>query len=518
MTFRTNKLITSALLVIFYLVYFPGSGVAQDSLSEHYASLITGKAIGSHLEVLTADSLEGRETASPGMEKATRYVAGVFQQLGMPPLANGTYYQRVPLINIIAGWMTIDGRRKHYNEGQDFYSTSGCGSVSFKVSEIVFAGYGIVDSASGWNDYKNVNVDGKIVMLLDGVPKNKNGQELAAPQSKEERIKNCTSYNPRAVLWIKSDFVEKSDRVNRWLASGHIALEDSEGKSEIPLINISPEMANDFLRLNKLDINSYEKKVASKKKPVSVEISDSLYVEGAQPKVSCNNVLGYIEGSDLKNEIVIITAHLDHLGMKNGNIYRGADDDGSGSSSLLAMAAAMTAAKKEGHGPRRSVLFMTFTGEEKGLLGSEYYTNHPVFPLENTVADLNIDMIGRVDTINGPATDYVYIIGSDRTSKDLHNINEQANQYYSQLRLDYRYNDPTERLHLYSRSDHYNFIKKGVPVIFYFTGLHADYHKPTDTMDKIDLDKTARIARLVFHTAWEVANRDKRIDATFTGD
>jgi Zn-dependent M28 family amino/carboxypeptidase len=209
---------------------------------------------------------------------------------------------------------------------------------------------------------------------------------------------------------------------------------------------------------------------------------------------------------------VIITAHLDHLGMRNGDIYYGADDDGSGCASVLAMANAMAQAKKDGQGPRRSVLFMTFTGEEKGLFGSEYYVEHPVFPLSNTIANLNIDMIGRVDTVNGPATDYVYVIGANRTSDTLHAVNERMNAAYSGLKLDYKYNDPSEKLRLYYRSDHYNFIKKQVPSIFFFTGLHPDYHKPTDTADKIDYEKTARIARHIFHTAWELSHLPYRTD------
>ena len=224
------------------------------------------------------------------------------------------------------------------------------------------------------------------------------------------------------------------------------------------------------------------------------------------------NVLGYLEGTDLKDELVILSAHYDHNGIINGVINHGADDNGSGTTGVLEMARAFTKAKAEGHGPRRSILFMTFTGEEKGLLGSNYYASHPVFPLENTVADINTDMIGRVDDkhIDGNHN-YIHVIGSDKLASELKVINEKANELYTQMELDYMYDDPKDPLRIYYRSDHYNFAKNNIPIIFYFSGLHPDYHTPGDTVDKIDFDLLAKRAQLAFHTAWEVANRDQRI-------
>ena len=183
---------------------------------------------------------------------------------------------------------------------------------------------------------------------------------------------------------------------------------------------------------------------------------------------------------------------------------------------MLELAQAFATAKAEGHGPRRSILFMTVSGEEKGLFGSEYYTDHPVFPLENTIADLNIDMIGRIDPQHQQDSAYVYIIGSDRLSTELHEINEAANARYTQLDLDYTYNAADDPNRFYYRSDHYNFAKHGVPIIFYFNGTHADYHKPTDTVDKINFDLLRDRTRLVFYTAWELVNQDKRIEVDVT--
>jgi Zn-dependent M28 family amino/carboxypeptidase len=192
-------------------------------------------------------------------------------------------------------------------------------------------------------------------------------------------------------------------------------------------------------------------------------------------------------------------------------IYNGADDDGSGTVSVLAMARAFAQAKKDGHGPRRSILFLANVGEEKGLLGSQYYTDHPIFPLANTVTDLNIDMVGRVDSLHQGKGDYLYLVGADRLSIQLNTLSEATNQQYNPLALDYKYNDPNDPEHLYYRSDHYNFAKHRVPVIFYTSGLHADYHQPTDDVDKIDFAAMARRDQLIFHTAWALANRDQRV-------
>ena len=222
------------------------------------------------------------------------------------------------------------------------------------------------------------------------------------------------------------------------------------------------------------------------------------------------NVLGYIEGSDLKDELLIITAHYDHLGMHDSLIFNGADDDASGVSAALEIAEAFILAKKSGNGPRRSVLIMPVSGEEKGLLGSRYYTDNPIYPLENTVANLNIDMIGRLDDWHDNGN-YVYLIGSDRLSYDLHQVNEKMNSEYVGLDLDYRFNEEDDPNRYYFRSDHYNFAKNNIPVIFYFNGVHEDYHKPSDTIEKIDFEKIKVITKLVFLTAWEIANRDERI-------
>ncbi|WP_251742777.1 M28 family metallopeptidase [Gramella sp. AN32] len=224
------------------------------------------------------------------------------------------------------------------------------------------------------------------------------------------------------------------------------------------------------------------------------------------------NVVAFMKGSEKPEEYVVISSHYDHVGVDDqGNVYNGADDDGSGTVGVLEIAEAFAKAKRDGYTPKRSIIFLNVTGEEKGLVGSKYYTDNPIFPLENTVADLNIDMIGRIDPDHEGKDPYIYLIGSDKLSKELHNLSEEVNKKYMNIDLDYKYNDENDPNRFYYRSDHYNFAKNNIPIIFYFNGTHADYHKMTDTPDKIEYDLMAKRAQLVFLTAWEIANREARL-------
>lgn len=223
------------------------------------------------------------------------------------------------------------------------------------------------------------------------------------------------------------------------------------------------------------------------------------------------NIWAFIEGSEKPEEVIVISAHYDHVGIENGEVYNGADDDGSGTSALLEIAQAFQMAKKEGHGPKRSILFLHVTGEEHGLLGSRYYSENPLFPLANTVADVNIDMIGRRDALHADTNNYVYIIGANRLSSELDHISATMNQKYVGLDLDYRFNDPKDPNRFYERSDHYNFAKFGIPSVFFFNGVHADYHKKSDEPNKIEYDALEKRTQLAFVIAWELANRKDRI-------
>ena len=230
-----------------------------------------------------------------------------------------------------------------------------------------------------------------------------------------------------------------------------------------------------------------------------------------KPMKDSENVVAFIEGSEKPDEIVVISAHLDHVGIKDGKIYNGADDDGSGTVAVLEIAEAFQKAVKDGFKPKRSILFLHVTGEEKGLLGSKYYVENPIFPIANTVVNLNIDMVGRIDDRHKDNPNFVYLIGADKLSTELHNLSEAMNAKYTNISLDYKYNDESDPNRFYYRSDHYNFAKYNVPIIFYFNGTHEDYHQHTDTPDKINYDLLQNRTRLIFHTAWEIANRENRL-------
>ena len=245
--------------------------------------------------------------------------------------------------------------------------------------------------------------------------------------------------------------------------------------------------------------------------PTKFKVSATQQVE----KLQLSNVVGILPGKSRPNEYVIFSGHYDHLGIgkpvEGDSIYNGANDDGSGTVTVMELAEAFGKAAAEGKRPRRSILFMTVTGEEKGLLGSEWYANHPLFPLKNTVVDLNTDMTGRYDDEHKGKPDYIYEIGSDKLSSQLREVLVEQYKKHVGLELDYRYNDANDPNRFYYRSDHYNFAKHGIPVAFFFNGVHDDYHMPGDEVDKIEFDQIQKVGRLVFYMAWEIANREQRL-------
>ena len=248
-------------------------------------------------------------------------------------------------------------------------------------------------------------------------------------------------------------------------------------------------------------------------------IPASFFQKAFSPKLGdSENIWAFIEGTEKPEEVLVISAHYDHVGMKNGEIYNGADDDGSGTVALLEIAQAFKQAKKDGKGPKRSILFLHVTGEEHGLHGSRYYTENPLFPLANTITDINIDMIGRRDEEHRSSNNYVYVIGSDYLSTDLYNICENANNTFTKLNLDYKYNNRNDPNRFYYRSDHYNFAKHNIPSVFLFNGVHEDYHQPTDKPEKIEYDALEKRAQFAFAIAWDLANRKDRPAVDKTGN
>lgn len=474
---------------------------AQD-VSARYGEDITAAALKKQLQVIAGPEMEGRETATPGQEKAAAYIAGQFKAAGLQPGAgDGQWEQFFPLYQDTLVKSHIRSGRKEYHFGKDFYTgMKDAHNEELLRLPLVYAGYGI--SNSEYDDYGKLDVHGKVVIVQMGIPQGykPSGQE----SSVQGKLGTAAAKGAKALLVINpyADRMETATGRRR-LKRSAIYLSKEPENTDPNLYYITPDMATALLGLP----DKSTLPATALQAPSRVDIFFEKNVVVKRP----SNVLAYLEGTDKKEEVVFVTAHYDHLGTNNGVIYYGADDDGSGTAAVICLAAAFARAKKEGHGPRRSMVFMTVSGEEKGLLGSRYYTEHPVYPLEHTVADLNIDMIGRIDPGHEKDTNYVYIIGDDKLSSDMRPISEKANQAYTGLQLDYKYNNPKDPERFYYRSDHYMFAKRNIPIIFYFNGTHADYHRSSDTEDKINYGLMTRRTRLVFHTAWEIANRELRL-------
>jgi len=464
-----------------------------------FADSITEEGLKKHLYIIAGRDFEGRETATEGQHKAAAYIQNCFKTLGLLPGNKESYEMYFPVyqdsleeVNI-----TINDREFLMYEDVDASLSANYNSVLLG-SEIVFAGYGISDSAQ--DDYQGLDVKGKIAMVLSGVPPDRLqaqvNKKIFNPYGKQDAAQ---LRGAAALLVIEEDFPRKK-------ASEKSKMYLNPFKETIHLntYHVSEKIARTIMG------KDYDAAKNGNIQPKSYNENIILKFSKSITRLQSSDVLGYMEGTDLKDQLLILSAHYDHLGKKDTTIYYGADDDGSGTVSVLEIAEAFAKAKAAGQGPRRSILFLANSGEEKGLWGSEYYTNHPVYPLDKTTADLNIDMIGRIDPNrkHGDSTNYVYVVGDDKLSSELHPISESLNRKYTKLELDYKFNDPNDPQRIYYRSDHYNFARKGVPVIFYFDGVHKDYHKPTDTPDKINYDILAKRAKLVFYTAWDMANRN----------
>lgn len=492
---------------------------AQEETMLKYAKTITADDLKTHLNILASDEYEGRETGEKGQKMAADYIYKHFRDNGLigPVKSNAenSYLQSFQLIKTYWKGGSIEANGKSLTIFEDFFPYGRFELVP-EEKEVVFAGYGI--DSEIYSDYKNLDVKGKIVVMLRGAPTLKNGELDTKATSTSAKAKIAREKGAALVVFVYAtdeEFSNKNQMFKGYYAKPSIGFDTKKGqKPRAGIILTSPSNAAALLNTSPKDFIKVMKKMGKKAKSAAGKFTGTAKVDVTIEKkpVMTENVLGFIEGTDKKDEIVVLTAHYDHVGIINGEVHNGADDDGSGTVAVLEMAQAFAMAAKEGHRPRRSILFMTVTGEEKGLLGSEYYSENPIFPLKNTVVNLNTDMIGRVDKKHEGKPNYVYVIGSDMLSTELHNLHEEvAKKHFANIELDYQYNNDTDPNRYYYRSDHYNFAKHNVPVIFYFNGTHDDYHKPTDTVEKINFDKIANITQLTFCTAWEIANRDERL-------
>ena len=489
------------------------TGTAR-SQSEVYANTIKAEDLESHLTVIASDAFEGRETGEPGAEKAAAYIASYFESLGIAPYDGETYYQDVQLLR-----SQIKGGKAKTGSNPLVFLNDFLFYPGIKDKQMLNLAMVVVTDTVDWPD-----VRGKVVVVkapeVDG---NTNWQKGL----NDTRIQ-ADDYGARAVVVVGRDLSTLKSRMKPWLMRKSMTLDRDQPENvdgtRIPTFLVAESATSDWWK--DTPMKSWKKWAKADKKGkifpsvVLPNVKWTFELLRDEEHIVSQNVLAYIPGRDsvLSDELVVVTSHYDHVGIIDGEIHNGADDDGSGSVTILELAEAYMKAVDEGNGPRRSVLLMTVVGEEKGLLGSEWYADHPIWPLENTVANLNVDMIGRVDEAHADDNRYVYLIGSDKLSSELHDISEEANTKYTNLALDYTFNAPDDPNRFYYRSDHYNFAKNNIPVIFYFSGVHEDYHRPGDDPEKIMYDKTAEIGRLIFHTSWQLANQDKRIEVDRVND
>ena len=492
-------------LFIFILLLPLTAAIAQSQKREKktdqstFGKTITTDDLKKHLYIVASKEMEGRETATPGQKKAASYIESQFQSLGLTPGYNGSYQMPYGVYQDSMTGASIEVNGKMFELDKDFSLSVGQSNTStYRFSEIVFVGNGLVDSMH--DDYKGLDVRGKAVLML-AAQQQQQGQRRGGFGNQFARLDAAQKNGAVAALVIGGNF-PRSIKTN---PKGNMYVNAFQRVVRPNQYQVSEKIAQAIMG------DDYAKAKTGTIPPKAYTADIALSFNKTTTNLQSSNVIGVLEGSDLKDEYVFITAHYDHLGKRDTVIYYGADDDGSGTVGVLEIAEAFVKAKQAGKGPRRTMVFMTVSGEEKGLWGSAYYANHPLFPLDKTTVDLNIDMIGRVDTSRhkGDSSNYVYVVGDDKISSDLKVISEGVNKKYTKMELDYKFNDPNDRQRIYFRSDHYNFAQKGVPIIFYYDGmLGSDYHRPTDTPDKINYNLLAKRAQLVFYTAWEMANRN----------
>jgi hypothetical protein len=529
-------------------------------VAARFAEAINERELAAHLYLIASDLYEGREATTRGQRLAAKYLASQHRRIGSTPYGRfetddendlRRYYQPFNVYSSRLTSATLQARRgddivaatefgPRKTDGQAYLQF---GNIPHLSAGVVFAGYGIA-ADEGYNDFvaladEDVSAAGKWVMVFPGEPVDENGNSLITGTSEPSewatgfwnKFRAMSMTGARGFLIVGDagptgrDVSEMASRHADALVErvGSLSLTDSGPRRSMPpAFVISSEFANQLLEGTGRTVEELEQAIQRDRAPHVLDLGDIALTGNLaheRVRLETENVIAVVEGSDpqLRHEYIVLTAHYDHEGidptLDGDQIFSGADDDGSGTVALLQIAEALQRAKNEGYGPRRSVMFLHVSAEEKGLLGSQYYADmDPVVPLENTVTNLNIDMIGRHDpTFPGDHTDYVYIIGGDLISVDLHEINERVNDVIgTNLELSDRFNAPDDPNQFYRRSDHWHFAKHNIPFIFFFTGTHEDYHQVGDTPDKIDYPRMETITRLVFGTTWQLANQDER--------
>ncbi len=509
-----------------------GRTVRLSAPARKAAERITAAQLRDYLGFIASDELEGRDTPSRGLDTAAKYLASHLSRWGLKPAGDGnSYFQRIALsrkkLDAVQTRAELNGQVLRY--GEDFLAASVPGTAS---GPLVYVGHGWVVKSRNINAYAGVDVKDKILIVSGGrLPKGLTFADIRSGK-KGEDWDDASSYalrnGAKGILRVPN-----FQNLANWDRSRRSAQEYSDvvmerfetpGADEVPSLTLSPALFSTLMRGEPQSAaRLYENGLTGEAGEAFALNPDKRFqftVAVSTDKTSTQNVVAVVEGSDprLKNEYVALGAHYDHVGTGtpvNGDaIYNGADDDGSGTVALLAMAESFA----RGPRPKRSILFVWHCGEELGLWGSRYFTRFPTVPLNGIITQLNIDMIGRSkrpgDTrprnrsLSGP--NEVYVIGSKMMSTELGALSERVNRSYLNLGFNYAYDDPNDPNRFFFRSDHYSYAQKGIPIIFYFDGVHEDYHRVTDSAEKIDYQKMEKVTRTIFLTAWELANASTR--------
>ncbi len=507
----------------------------------HYQDEVTTDFLKEHLTVFASDSMEGRETGTRGEEMAAQYLAKQYSQMGLQPAGDdGSYFQKFKL-NVSTNDSVVFRTFAHGDSEKTLLdkSTASANSTAGYIrafsgsdtlsGEIVFAGFGLNDAARNVKHLGNTDLKGKWVLIFEEIPHVVQGDTLINPNLDERvRFKAIIGRGAEGILVIpdlnSEEFNESAQEAMHGFGdSGRMSLayrdegSDSGGFAKGYNV-ISPELAAKMLGTE--SVAEYREKLINNITDFqSEELGYSLtqIPYSSSSTIESKNVLAFYEGADpeLKEEVIVMTSHYDHVGIgepdsTGDRIYNGADDDGSGTIGLLNIAKAFAAAGKNGVKPKRSILFLNVSAEEKGLLGSRYYSDHPALPMEKTIANINTDMIGRIDSLHESkdTEEYTYIIGAEIISSQLDSLVKAANQQSGQVALNKRYNDLNDPNQFYRRSDHWHFGRKGVPFVFFFTGVHEDYHRPSDEVHKIRFEKMAKIVRTMYASAVILANTE----------
>ncbi len=486
---------------------------------------ITMEGLKSDLSIIASDEFEGRDTGEEGIRKATDYITKRYEALGLKPVGDNNSFEQGYDLNartvngyeyILKGenGAILSETSLNKQETGDFVTIFG-GSDNVTGS-IIYAGLGMVND-SGVNHLPEAASDKWLLVFFSRQHTNQRAlQSLIANGGAAGVILIMDHSNPEG---FQQSAVQAQQRLGN---AGRLSLAYLQNNGRQQAWNrIKPELAAQLLQVNDVaslaELGNKLQESPAEFTPREIEFSLAHKVSSVNNVVKASNIAALLEGSDpeLKDEIVVLSAHHDHVGIgrpdsTGDTIYNGADDDGSGTVGLMHTAQAMVAAKKAGAGPKRSVLFLHVSGEEKGLLGSRYYSDHPIFPIENTVANVNVDMIGRVDKEHEENKDYIYVIGGEIISSGLDSLLRKANEASVNLDLSKRYNDLEDPNQFYRRSDHWNFGRLGVPFIFFFNGVHADYHRPSDSVDKIEWEALTKRTQLIYYTTAMIANSSER--------